>query len=297
MIQATGQPAWLNTTEYPFAPHFLELPVGRMHYVDEGTGEPILMLHGNPTWSFLYRHLIKGLRGEYRCIALDHIGFGLSDKPHDWTYVPKDHAQNVEQLINHLQLRDITLVVQDWGGPIGLSYAVNHPENIKRIIIMNTWMWPVVDDPHYKRFSAFMGGAVGRFLIKRFNFFVNVVMKQAMGDKSRLTKEIHNQYRFPLQNPNERKGCYTFPREIINSTEWLSSLWQKRAIIKNKPVLLLWGMRDIAFRKKELDTWKRLFPSPAVYTFDAVGHFVQEEKGAELIPLIQTFMQRRNGKE
>ncbi|MEW6602891.1 MAG: alpha/beta fold hydrolase, partial [Nitrospirota bacterium] len=122
--------SWIDRKEYPFKSHSLELEMGRMHYVDEGTGEPLVMVHGNPTWSFVYRHLINGLSKDYRCIAMDHIGFGLSDKPQNWSYYPEDHAKNFDIFIERLDLHNITLVVQDWGGPIGLSYAVNHPENV-----------------------------------------------------------------------------------------------------------------------------------------------------------------------
>ena len=171
---------WIDKSEYPFRSNHMNVPAGRMHYIDEGEGKPIVMVHGNPTWSFLYRYLIKELSKNHRCIALDHIGFGLSDKPADWSYLPEEHAKNLNLLIDELDLKELTLVVQDWGGPIGLSYAINNPENVKSIIIMNTWMWSVTGDPHYERFSGFMGSGIGRFLIKRFNFFVRRV--QSSGD-------------------------------------------------------------------------------------------------------------------
>lgn len=261
-----------------------------MHYIDEGEGEPIVMVHGNPTWSFLYRHLIKGLSGNYRCIAPDHIGFGLSDKPAAWSYYPEDHAKHLRTLIETLNLKDITLVVQDWGGPIGLSYAVDMPANIKKLIIMNTWMWSVKGDPHYERFSSFMGGPIGRFLIKRFNFFVRVVMKKAMGDPSRLPAHIHRHYFKPLEKPEERKGCWTFPKKIIGSSDWLEALWSQREGIKDKPALILWGMKDIAFRERELNIWANLFTDCRVVKFEDTGHFVQEEKGGELLPEIGVFL-------
>ena len=165
---------WIDREEYPFESHYFDVPAGSLHYVDEGCGQPIVMVHGNPTWSYLYRHLIKRLRSEYRCLAPDHLGFGLSDKPKDWSYLPADHATNLTALIEELGLKNITLVVQDWGGPIGLSYAVDHPENVARIIIMNTWAWPVNRDWYYIAFSGFVGGPIGRMLIRRYNFFAKV---------------------------------------------------------------------------------------------------------------------------
>lgn len=283
---------WIDKKEYPFESHFLQLEMGKMHYVDEGSGEPIVMVHGNPTWSFLYRHLIKGLSKRYRCIAVDHIGFGLSDKPWNWSYYPEDHAKNLKLLIEKLDLKGITLVVQDWGGPIGLSYAVNSPDNVKRLIIMNTWMWSVKGAPYYERFSKFIGGPIGRFLIKRFNFFVRVIMKKAMGDPAKLTAPVHRHYFKALERPEERKGCWTFPKRIIDSSDWLDFLWSQRDKIKDKPALILWGMKDIAFREQELNRWISLFSDSKVIKYDDTGHFVQEEKGSELCPVIEEFLRK-----
>jgi haloalkane dehalogenase len=283
---------WIDRKEYPFTSHFLQIEMGRMHYIDEGSGEPIVMIHGNPTWSFLYRHLIKGLSKDYRCIAMDHIGFGLSDKPRNWSYYPEGHAKNLNQFIEKLDLKDITLVVQDWGGPIGLSYAISSPENVKRLIIMNTWMWSVKGDPYYERFSKFMGGPVGRFLIKRFNFFVRVVMKKAMGNPAKLSGPVHQHYFKALEKPEERTGCWTFPKRIIDSGEWLDSLWSQRDKIKDKPALILWGMKDMAFREQELNKWSSLFTNCKVIRYGDTGHFVQEEQGSELCPVIEDFLNK-----
>lgn len=281
---------WIDRAEYPFKSNYMQLPMGRMHYVDEGSGEPIVMLHGNPTWSFLYRNMVKALSAKYRCIAIDLMGFGLSDKPPDWPYHPEGHAENLALFMDKLGLKDITLVMQDWGGPIGMSYAIDNPDNVKRLIIMNTWAWPVRGDKHYERFSAFMGGSIGRFLIKRFNFFVRVFMKKAMADPALLTRHIHSHYLNALPNAESRKGCYVFPRRIIESTPWLESLWNRRDSVKNKPALILWGMKDIAFRQVELDRWKGLFLNRKVVELTDAGHFVQEEAAPEINREIEEFM-------
>ena len=174
--------SWINREEYPFQSHFLELEMGRMHYIDEGQGRPIVMVHGTPTWSFLYRHLVKGLSQGYRCVAMDHIGFGLSDKPGDWSYLPQDHAQNVGSLIETLGLEDITLVVHDFGGPIGLSYAINNPEKVANLILFNTFMWATRGELRFQLGGRFVGSLVGRFLYKYFSFSTNVMMK-SIGSK------------------------------------------------------------------------------------------------------------------
>ncbi|MCA9936272.1 MAG: alpha/beta fold hydrolase [Anaerolineales bacterium] len=283
-------PTWIDQTEYPFTPQQFELPIGQMSYLDEGTGEPIVMVHGNPAWSFVYRHLIKGLRGKYRCIAMDHIGFGLSDKPFDWSYLPQAQAANLQIFLDSLDLRDMTLVVQDWGGPIGLSYAINNPERVKRLVILNTWLWPVNDDWYYRGFSGFMGSGLGRFLIRRYNFFAKSVVRTAFGDKTKLTPHIHAHYLNPLPTPQSRKGSWVFPREIIGSTDWLAQLWAQRERLTDKQVMIAWGMKDIAFREKELNRWRVLFPQAAVTRYADAGHYVQDEKGPELAVLVDEFM-------
>ncbi len=282
---------WIDKDEYPFAPKYFDLPMGRMHYVDEGDSDhAIVMVHGNPAWSYTFRKLIKCLSNKYRCIALDHIGFGLSDKPVEWDYLPENHALNFEKFLSHLKVNSITLVVGDWGGPIGLSYAVKHPEKIKSIIITNTWMWPVKGIFHYEMFSRFMGGIIGRTLIKKYNFFVKVLMKKMF--RTEISQSVHQHYIEPLRNPMERKGCWIFPREIIGSSEWLSSLWEKKDSIASKPSMIVWGNKDIAFRDIELKKWKSLLHDVEVHEFDNVGHFVQEELGDHLCPLVTEHLEK-----
>jgi haloalkane dehalogenase len=281
---------WIDREEYPFESHYFAAPAGSLHYVDEGSGQPIVMVHGNPTWSFLYRHLIKRLRSEYRCIAPDHLGFGLSDRPKGWSYLPEDHAANLMALIDGLGLKNITLVVQDWGGPIGLAYAVAHPENVARIIIMNTWAWPVNHDPYYIAFSGFVGGPIGRMLIRRYNFFANSIMRQAFGDKRKLSAAAHEQYLRPLAAPEDCTGCYVFPKQIVASTPWLGRLWDKIPTLSSKPILIVWGVKDIAFREKELKRWERTFPAARSIRLRAVGHYVQEEAPAELAAAVVPFV-------
>jgi len=281
---------WIDREEYPFESHHFQVPAGNLHYVDEGRGSPIVMVHGNPTWSFLYRKLIKRLRSEYRCIAMDHLGFGLSDKPRDWRYLPKDHAANLMALIEGLGLKDITLAVQDWGGPIGLSYAVAHPDSVARIIIMNTWAWPVNRDPYYIAFSGFMGGPIGRMLIRRYNFFARSIVRQAFGDKRKLSAAVHEHYLRALATPEKRKGCLVFPKQIIASTPWLDRLWTRISVLNDKPKLIVWGMKDIAFREKELRRWERAFPGVRTVRLRSVGHFVQEEAPDDLAEAVVPFL-------
>jgi pimeloyl-ACP methyl ester carboxylesterase len=284
---------WLDRHEYPFQPHFFRTPSGSLHYVDEGDGEPVIFIHGNPSWSFQFRNSIKGLSGTNRCIAPDHLGFGLSDKPPEWSYLPEDHAKNLELFLESLDLQNMALVVGDWGGPIGLSYAVRHPERIRNIVITNTWLWSVRGDLYFQVFSKVMGGPAGRWLIHRYNFFATTLMRSMFGTKSRLTPEIHRHYLTPLARPEERKGCWVFPGQITGSSEWLQALWEQRSVLQDKHMLITWGMRDIAFRKKELATWMTAFPEARVVRYEDCGHFVAEEKPAELVNEIRNLLEGR----
>ena len=288
-ISVTGH--WIDREEYPFASHYFRVPAGNLHYVDEGNGPPVVMVHGNPTWSFVYRKLIKELRTEYRCIGMDHLGFGLSDKPRDWSYLPRDQAANLTALIEALELKNITLIGQDWGGPIGLSYAVTRPENVSGLVIMNTWAWPVNRDLYYIAFSRFMGSPIGRILIRRYNFFARSIMRQVFGDKRKLTDALHEQYLRALATPEERTGCAEFPKQIIKSTPWLKQVRDHLSVLRDKPVLIVWGMKDIAFRRRELKKWMEIFPQARTVRLPSVGHFVQEEAPDELAEAVVSFLQ------
>lgn len=288
MNHNSSSPSWLDRAEYPFTGAYFQAPDGKMHYLDEGQGEPIVFVHGNPGWSFEYREVIKALSASRRCLAPDFLGFGLSDKPANWDYLPASHANNFALWLDHLQLDSFTLVVNDWGGPIGLAYAIQHPEKIRQLIILNTWMWSVKGDPHFERFSGFMGGPIGRFLTRHFNFFGRAVVKQAVGDAKKLTKNVHRHYYAHMATRAQRKGSYVFPKQIIGSSDWLAGLWQQREKINHLPTTFIWGMKDIAFREKELryfvDHWQY---SPRVIQLPEVGHFPQEEAPLILIEELQ----------
>jgi len=286
-IQETDYPRWLDRNEYPFKSHYFQQPIGRMHYVDEGQGDPIVMIHGNPGWSFEFRKVIREMSRTNRCIAPDHIGFGLSDKPFDWDYLPRSHAENFERFVEGLNLTNMTLVVNDWGGPIGFSYAIKHPEKIRKFVILNTWLWSVKKDLYYQMFSNMMGGLLGRFLIRNFNFFGRVVVWMAFGDKTKLGNGIHAYYYKHLEKPQDRKGCYTFPKQIIGSSVWLDSLWQQRERINRLPATLVWGMKDIAFREKELNYWIANWNNPKVVRLSKAGHYPQEEAPEEVVKALQ----------
>lgn len=288
-----ANPQWLDTKEYPFTSNIFSSSDGDLHYVDVGSGEPIIFLHGSPDWSFSFRNIIQPLSKRYRCIAIDHLGFGLSDKPIDGDYRSESHSRRVEQLIAALHLSNVTLILHDWGGPIGMSYAVNHPENIKSVVIINSWAWPVDKDWYYQAFSGMMGGGVGKFFIRQWNLFVHVVVPTSYGDKQKLTPTMRQHLLMPFSSKESRRGMESFPGAIIKETPWLSDIWSKRHALDHKPMLILWGMKDIAVRKKELEQWQAAYPQAEVHTFNDVGHFPHEECTGQTIEYLQAFLGRQ----
>jgi haloalkane dehalogenase len=281
-------PPWVDVDEYPFAVRALDVGDGVMRYVDEGTGDPILMVHGTPTWSFLYRHVVKGLRDRHRCLAPDNLGFGLSEKPPGIPYRPQDQARRLARFVDTLKLKDLTLVVHDFGGPIGLAYALDRPENVRRLILFNTWMWSFTGDRRYERAGRFLGSRVGRFLFERCGFSANVLFRQALADRRRYSWAIHRHYRRALGNAG-RHVTWLYAREVLGSGVWYDSLWQRRERLRPIPALLVWGAKDPAFGAV-LPRWREVFAHAEVLELADVGHAPPEERGPELVPIVARFL-------
>ncbi len=286
---ATFQP---NPALYPFVPHFLDTPGGAMHYVDEGSGQPILFVHGTPTWSFLYRHHIAALSKQYRCIAPDHIGFGLSDKPEQpgqWNGTLHNHSRNIELVADTLGLDNITLVVHDFGGPIALPFALRRPEKIRSIVLFNTWLWETAGDKNAQRINRLLHSVAGRWLYLCLNISPRVLLKKAYYDSTKLTKEIHRHYTGVFPTRKDRYGLLKMGQELVGASEWLDAHWRSMERIANKPSLLLWGMRDVVLGPQHLHKWQSALPHARTVTFDC-GHFVQEEQAAESTRALADFM-------
>lgn len=281
----------INPKLYPFRSNYLETSAGRLHYLDEGKGPVLLMVHGTPAWSFSYRKLLQSLSQDYRCIAIDHLGFGLSDKPKEADYSPKAHAERLEQLIAHLQLNDVSLLVHDFGGPIGLSYALNRPENVSKVIIFNTWMWSLNDYPEIVKGTKIAGSWLGKMLYRYFNFSPKVLVKQAFYDKSKLTKEVHRHYTDVFPDADSRSAPYAFARHLLASSDWYTQLWEKREVLQNKKVMFVWGKKDPLLPYAFLQRWKKTLPEAEFHELQA-GHFVQEEQPDEAVTLIRQFLSK-----
>ena len=275
---------------YPFADHWFDYRGSAIHYVDEGEGTPVLMLHGNPAWSFLYRDIIKDVKPWCRAIAPDYPGFGFSEHPSGYGYTAREHAAAMEALIDHLKLKRFVLVVQDWGGPIGLSIATKRPDDVAGLVILNTWAWP----SHGKMllFSHIMGDALGRFLIRRYNIFANKVVPASITRADRKTPEVLKAYTDPFPTPESRKGTWVFPREIRVNNDWLGETEKGLARLRGKPVELVFAMKDPAFgQETTIARWKTYFPDAPVDRIPDANHYIQEDAPDRVAAAIRRVVQ------
>ena len=270
---------------YPFESRWFESSVGPVHYVDEGEGPPILMLHGNPTWSFLYRDIIRDLRSDFRCVAPDLPGFGLSARPDGYGYTPREHADVVRELVQHLDLQNAIVMGQDWGGPVAMSVAASMPERVRGLVMGNTWYWPN-DQLVGKVFSLVLSSPPFQWLIKRRNFFVKRMMPTVMRRKLTAAEWAHYS---EVQPPGMREGAAVFPREIRKSEFWLTEVEANvKSQLLEKPLLLTWGMKDMAFRPKAfLPRWQRDFPQATLVELREAKHYIQEDAPEEIAAAIR----------
>lgn len=285
-------PPWLDPTLYPFTPRTFRTPHGAMSYLDEGSGPPVVMVHGTPTWSFLYRHFVKALSGRYRCVVPDHLGFGLSDKPKGFAYTPAAHAENLAALLEHLDLDDYTLVVHDYGGPIGLGATLERPERVRALIVMDTWLWSNAGTRSFETAGKIAASSLGRFLYRRLNFSPRVLLPQGFADKSKLTRAAHHHYLAPFPTPSSREAAWVLARELTASSAWYDGLYKRLNTLITVPTLLLWGAKDPFFPEAYLRRWRDLFPHAEVAELASVGHFVPEEAPAASLEHIAPFLQR-----
>lgn len=281
---------WLNTNEYPFKHHYFKVNDTTMHYVDEGEGEVLLFVHGTPSWSFEFRNVIKFLSKKYRCIAIDHIGFGLSEKPAKYDYTVQNHTASLLKLITHLQLNQFTMLVHDFGGIIGLAAAEQIPEKIKGLVILNTWCRSIQDEPEYKKMKMILGSPLMPLLYRYLNFSAKYILPAAFGERSRLTPEIHQHFLRPFSKVSERNGTIAFAKSLLRDQDYYASVGEKLSILKDKPVLIIWGMKDEFITEKHLLWMQEQFPGSKVVRYDDAGHFVLEEKSVVAGPVIAEFM-------
>lgn len=278
--------------EYPFKPHFFTHVDGlKQHYLDEGEGENFLLLHGNPTWSFYYRRLIRALRGKYRLVAPDHIGLGLSDRPQGEEYHLKKHIDRICALVHALDLKNITLVLHDWGGAIGMGLATRYPERIKRTILLNTAAFRSHLIPW--RIKVCRTPLLGEWFIRRFNGFA--LPATFMAVTTPLGQRVREGYLFPYNNYKNRIGTAKFVQDIPMNEEHPSYdvLKKIETALPNVPgpKLLLWGKKDFCFTTDFYNRWLDFYPQASGKVFPKAGHYVLEDEPEGVIHEILSFVE------
>ena len=286
------------STLYSFAPHYLDIAGNRLHYVDEGSGEAVLMLHGNPSWSFFYRDLIRELMGGHRTVAPDHIGCGRSDKPDDasYEYTLASRVSDVSSLVEELDLRDITLVVHDWGGMIGMAWAVQNVQRLSRLVVMNTAAFPLMDD---KRIPAALSLArtpgLGALLVRGANAFARGAVRSCV-TRAPMSKEVAAGYLEPYDSWAHRIAVHRFVQDIpLHDGHRAYPLVRETADSLDRlagiPMLICWGMKDFVFHSEFLDEWIARFPAAEVHRFSDCGHYVLEDASEEIVTLVRHFLE------
>jgi len=285
---------------YPYASHQLAVGGLNYHYVDEGHGEPLLMVHGNPTWSFYYRGLINALKANFRTIAPDHIGCGLSDKPDDdhYAFTLEQRVADLEALVEHLGLGDnITLVLHDWGGMIGMAYASRHPHKIKRLILGNTAAFKLpAAKPLPLSLRLCRSGAFGPLLVRGLNAFSRGAAATSV-KRQPMTKAVRDGYLAPYDNWHNRRAVLRFVQDIPlgprdHSYDLVMSVEAALPTFRRTPTLILWGAQDFVFDDYFLETWIKAMPHAEVHRFADAGHYIFEDASEEIMPLVQSFLDR-----
>ena len=283
---------------YPFAGAYLDLAGNRLHYLDEGSGEPLVMLHGNPTWSFYYRNLVKAFRDRYRTIVPDHIGCGMSDKPaaRAYPYTLQQRVRDLETLLEQLEIKDnLTLIVHDWGGMIGMAYATLHPEKIKRLVILNTGAFHL---PKTKSFPWSLWFCrlplFGSLLVRGANAFSRAAVSWCATRKP-LTPEIRHGYLAPYDTWANRVAVLRFVQDIPlrpgdPGYDLVSQVEDSIKQFRKVPTVICWGEKDFVFDRHFLNLWMEYLPEAQVHCFPDAGHYVLEDAGDEIVEIIGQFL-------
>ncbi len=294
--------AWKS--DYDFESRFLKLDSVRMHYVDpseqRGSAEPILMVHGNPTWSYFYRRQIRQLSDRYRPIAVDHVGCGLSDKPKDYPYCLDTHISNLCRLIDELDLRNVVLMAHDWGGAIGLGALLRRRERFKRIVLFNTGAFP----PNYIpfRIRVCRWPLFGKIGVQGFNLFARAAIKMATEQPGGLRPEIAEGFLAPYDSWENRTAIYQFVKDIPLSSRhrtWhtLHEIDQQLPELVDLPIQLIWGMKDWCFRPECLERFERYWPHAKVCRLEQAGHYVVEDAPQQVSETLNRFLDESAGIE
>jgi len=280
--------------EYPFESHYLTVEGGRIHYVDEGQGEVLLCVHGNPTWSFAWRNVVRQFRDRYRVIALDHLGCGFSSKPQSWPYRLENHVANLQALIAHLGLERITLVAHDWGGAIGMGAAGREPAKFARLVLMNTAAFRSQAIPW--RIAVCRWPGLGPLGVRGFNLFAKAALSMAVEHPGSLTPAIRQGLLAPYGNWHDRVAIQRFVEDIPlrpshPSYQTLVGIEEGLAGLRKHPLLLIWGERDWCFTPAFRKEFQRRFPEAEVLAIEDAGHYVFEDARPQVLARMQQFLE------
>jgi haloalkane dehalogenase len=286
------------TPYYPFTGRVIDIDGHQMHYLDEGKGETVVMVHGNPTWSFYYREVVKALSGKYRCIVPDHIGMGLSDKPTDehYQYTLKQRVDDLETLLEKIAPKGpVTLIVHDWGGMIGMGWATRHPERVARIVALNTGCFRLPPAKPFPWPLKISRTPLGTILIRGGNAFADTAAR-VCALKRPLSKELRAAYTAPYRNWGDRIATLRFVQDIPlapgdRAWEEVVRIEEGLSKLKTVPMFLPWGMKDWVFDRHFFEGWKSRFPNAESKAFDDCGHYLLED-APEVIPMIADFLQK-----
>ena len=291
-----------NLPGYPYTPHRFDVRPGlAMSYLDEGPrdGEVVVMLHGNPSWSYYWRKLVAGLSDRYRCIVPDHIGMGLSDKPDDsrYDYTLQSRVDDVTALLDHLGITGpITLAVHDWGGMIGFGWALSHAHQVKRLVITNTAAFPLPKaKPMPWQLSLGRDSKFGAFIIRAFNAFSSGA--SYIGVETAMPADVRRAYVSPYDTWANRISTLRFMQDIPlapGDKAWalVEEAGRRLPEFADRPAFLGWGLKDFVFDRHFLAGFRAALPQAEVHAYDDAGHYVLEDKAAELVPLIRGFLDR-----
>ncbi|HEY0866995.1 MAG TPA: alpha/beta fold hydrolase [Fimbriimonas sp.] len=285
---------WLNVVEYPFVPREFQSRDGWMSYVDSGRGRPIVFLHGTPSWSFEFRWFVHKLNGSYRCIAPDHLGFGLSEKPRDADYSPQGHFERFSELMDYLRLKEATLFLHDSSGPIGLKWAMENRDRVQGLILCNTYMWSLRDNPSARKLAQMVSHPINRLYYRILNANPAFILPSLFADRHCIPKATQVQYLEPHRLERERRGVYKMVESLIYGEAFFEDLWSKRAELIDIPTLVLWGMKDPMFTPRYLERWEETLPQASVSCFHGVGRHIPEECASVAVDEIRWFLTNRS---
>ncbi|MBL92062.1 MAG: alpha/beta hydrolase [Myxococcales bacterium] len=284
--------------DYPFQSHFFEIAGFQYHYIDEGEGDPVLMVHGNPSWSYYYRHLVHQLKGTYRTVAVDHLGCGLSDKPNakEYSFTLAQRVADLEAFVNHMNFdKPITLVLHDWGGMIGMALATRIPDKINKIVLLNTGAFR---NPKQMKLpwqiALVRNTPLGPFLVQGFNAFALGATYTCV-TKNPMSAEVRKAYVSPYNNWKNRLATLKFVQNIPLQPhepdyQFIVDVEAKLPLLKDKPIMIGWGEKDFVFDGPFLQKWQEIYPHAQVHRFPEHGHYILEDAASDINPIIHRFL-------